>query len=436
MNDKGTRRVVRTEEWEPIPLFGPGALLSLSEAMELLEKWQFSTGTNPEQYFEFTPRRLTPKNWSGVVSGRTVQLEVRPVGGGKLSPEDSAILDWNLGLMLDAAVAGRPFVFPDAELAGGGQRFHALIAGFVEQLSAARKRQVIRRYKTNRASTPNVCGRMAFPAQLLEAMRRPGYFASEWVSLDEDTPENRFLKAVLALARPLVGGQLRARLEAQLVGLEQVSVVADPRHDWARIRFDRLPPFYEAVLRLGKAILDGEALGLFSGHRKGSSEIVFTSRAFEMFIGAALERTARKMGYQAKLKESAFLGIWTKGPQAGNHGIEMIPDVQLVSIDRRRRSAVLDTKWKRLRPDSANAGILPSDAYQIVTYAARFGHDCAVLLYPWVGKVSPETSGVRSLALRGSRLPLTVYIATIPMLDPGFKNLESTLTSLITEVTS
>lgn len=436
MNDRETRRVVRTEEWDPVPLSGPGALLSLSEATELLEKWQFSTGTDPEQYFEFTPRRLTPKNWSGVVSGNTVQLEVRPVGAGSLSSDDSAVLDWNLGLMLDAAVTGRPFVFPDAELAGGGQRFHALIAGFIEQLSAARRRQVIRHYKTTRALTPNVCGRMAFPAQLLESIRRPGYFASEWVSLDENTPENRFLKAVLAFARPLTGGQLRARLEAQLVGFEQVSVPSDPRHEWARIRFDRLPPFYAAVLRLGKAILDGEALGLFSGRREGSSEIVFTARAFETFIGAALESAARKMGYQAKLKENAYLGTWARGPSAGSRGIEMIPDVQLVPIEAGRRSVVIDTKWKRLRPSSVNAGIVSSDAYQIVSYAARFGHDRAVLLYPWVGSVSPETSGMRSLALQSSRLPLTIYVATVLLLDPGFGKLESTLTSLIAEATS
>jgi 5-methylcytosine-specific restriction enzyme subunit McrC len=436
VNEKTPRRIVQTEEWGPIPLSGSGALLSLSEASELLDKWQFSTGTEPEQYFELTPQHLTPKNWSGVISGRSIQLEVRPVGGANLSAADSAILDWNLGVMLEAAVTRRPFIFPDAELAGGGQRFHALIASFIEQLGDARRRQLIRRYRTTRAVTPNVCGRMIFPAQLLESIRRPGYFASEWVSLDEDTPENRFLKSVLVFSRPLTGGQLRARLEAQLVGLDRVGVPSDPRHEWERIRFDRLPSFYVAVLRLGKAILDGEAIGLFAGRYDSTSEIVFTARAFEHFVSTALEAAAHKIGYRAKVKENGYVGFWATGPNAGSRGVEMIPDVQLVPVEPGPPSIVIDTKWKRLRPDSNNVGINPSDVYQVVAYAARFGHHRAILLYPWVGTVSPATSGTRALPLDNSHFPLTIYIATVPMLDPGFGKLETGLTSLIVEATA
>jgi 5-methylcytosine-specific restriction endonuclease McrBC regulatory subunit McrC len=194
-----------------------------------------------------------------------------------------------------------------------------------------------------------------------------------------------------------------------------------------------LPSFYAAVLRLGKAILDGEATGLFSGGHESSSEIVFTALAFEQFVAAVLESTAHKIGYQAKLKENGYLGTWVTGPNAGSSGIELIPDVQLIPLDPGLPSIVIDTKLKRLRPGAANAGVNPSDAQQIVTYAARFCHDRAILLYPWVGLISPTTSGTRSLLLQDSRFPLTIYIATVPMLDPGFGKLEAILTSMIAE---
>jgi 5-methylcytosine-specific restriction enzyme subunit McrC len=423
-------RVVQTEEWQPVVLSGPAALMSNSEAMELLEKWRISTGTDPQQYFEFGPQRLTPKNWSGVVSSKSVQLEVRPMGGLSLSSTDSKILDQNLSIMLQAVIGGSRFVFPDAELSGGGQRLHVFIATFLEQLAVARRRHVIRRYKTTTAVTPSVRGRMRFPGQLIESIRRPGYFSSEWVSLDENTPENRFLKAVMLFVRPLTGGELRARLEAQLVSFDQVTASADPKHDWAQIRRDRLPTAYLPVLRLGKAILDGEAAGLFSGHYEGSSEIVFTSGAFEAFLGAALARAAAETGYHAKIKAGGYLGSWATGPHVGAEAVEMIPDVQLIPMHNGLRSIVVDTKWKRLKPSSPNAGVNPGDVYQIVAYATRFGHERAVLLYPWVGAESPQTSVSRALTVN-SAVPLVIYVATIPMIDPGFSKLGSIITALI-----
>lgn len=426
------RRVVRAEEWQSLRI-GPDGDVSLGDARDLMERWRTDTGTDPEGYFNLTSRSLTPKNWSGVLPAGDMQLEVRPMGAGTLTDEENAVLDLNVGIMLEAAVSGRGFEFTDAELSGQGKHVNALIAGFIRMVGTARKRHILRQYKVNRETTRAVVGRTVFPAQLVQEIRRPGHFVSEWVSLDEDTAENRFLKAVLTIVRPMTSGQLRAKLEAQLITFDGVRSGSDARHEWRRIRFDRLSPSYKSVLNLGKAILDGEAPGLFSGGHRGVSEIVFTARAFEYYIGKAIEAVAPKAGYAAILQDNAHLGRWLSGPRTGQTGFEIFPDVQLYPDAAGAKSVVLDTKWKRLRPGGETAGISVSDLYQVVSYSLRFGHARAVLLYPWVGSGAVKTTVV---SIEGPASNIEVVIAAVPMLDRGFANLENTILQLIGEATA
>ena len=43
---------------------------------------------------------------------------------------------------------------------------------------------------------------------------------------------------------------------------------------------------------------------------------------------------------------------------------------------------VVDAKWKRVRPESDDWGIAPSDVYQILAYAIRYECTCVELAYP------------------------------------------------------
>lgn len=354
------------------------------------------------------------------------------MGASKLTAEQNGILDRNMGVMLEAAVSDRGFVFPDADLSSEGQEVHALVAGFIALVGKTRQRQILRQYKVNRETTRAVVGRTVFPAQLVQEIRRPSHFVSEWVSLDQDTAENRFLKAVLTIVRPMTSGQLRARLEAQMITFDGVRT-SDARQEWRRIRFDRLSGDYKALMKLGKAILDGEAPGLFSGGHRGMSEITFTARAFEYYIGKAIEAIVPKAGYAAVLQDGSQLGRWLSGPRAGLGGFDIFPDVQLFPNTLGSKSVVLDTKWKRLRPGGETFGVNVADLYQVVSYAIRFGHARAVLLYPWIGVDPVETT---TLAVSGPHAAVEVVVATVPMIDRGFGKLEDTVLELLEVATS
>lgn len=422
----GTRRRVTVEEWEKIPLGGRSSVLSFSDVRSIFETWRAQTDTDPEGYFTLSERSLRAKNWSGTLPTKDILLEVVPKGSKHLISEQKDTLDRNIGTMMQAALAGRVFSFTDAELSDTGDRYEALINSFVNAVSQARGTSLLRRYTTNRATTAKVIGRNVFPAQILESLRRPGYFVSEWVSLDEDIAENRFLNGVLKYVRPHSAGQLRARLDRQLVGFEKVSSPAEPMREWAKIRFDRVPEIYRTALHLGRAILERRAPGIFAGTQNGTSEIVFTAKAFEAFTANIFKDLAPALGFKAIVQGNYDLGAWS----SGNSGFEIKPDIELLP-NSYGESILLDTKWKRLNPYAENYGIRPEDVYQMIAYAARLGHSKAILLYPWVGGPRPSK---KVFKVKSGSLIFEISIATIDLLDRDFKRLQFDLAQLIHDI--
>lgn len=423
-----TKRRVVVEEWEKIPLTGKSGQLSFADVHEIFETWRTQTDTDPEGYFVLSERFLSAKNWSGVLPTRDVQLEVVPRGAKNLDTAQRDALDRNVGLMMQAALSGRYFSFDDAELSDTGDRYEALVASFVDAVSRARASSVMRRYSTNRATTSKVIGRNVFPAQILESLRRPGYFVSEWVSLDEDIAENRFLLGVLRHIRPHSAGRLRARLDQQLVGLHSVTSPADPMRELSKIRFDRIPNVYRTAVELGQAILERRAPGIFAGTQSGSSEIVFTARAFEAFIAQIFNDLGPSLGFRTLVQGGYELGAWSSGKRA----FEINPDIELIPTSG-RCSILIDTKWKRLSPYAENCGVKPEDVYQMIAYSMRLGHSKAVLLYPWIGPGRPNQ---QIFQIHSGYLPLEISIVTIDLLEPNFQGARPYLTRLINELSS
>ena len=204
-----------------------------------------------------------PKNWTGVAPGEDVQLEVSPIGSSSLGQQERVTLDRNISLMLQASLTGGSIELAEGDITHAGERMQALLFAFCRLLAKARRRQVIRKYTPARMATRCSRGRTVFPAQVFESIRRPGYFVSKWVALDEDTPENRFIKIVLARFRPRVSGPLRYKVDEQLCDFDNVSLVSSPDSEWRRIRFDRPPREYKELLRLGKSLLDGRVPASF-----------------------------------------------------------------------------------------------------------------------------------------------------------------------------
>jgi 5-methylcytosine-specific restriction endonuclease McrBC regulatory subunit McrC len=127
------------------------------------------------------------------------------------------------------------------------------------------------------------------------------------------------------------------------------------------------------------------------------------------------------------------LGKWGSGAHSGKQAFELIPDMQLYRDGTQPVSCVIDTKWKRLVPTSAQYGISLDDVYQVVTYAARFGHSHAILAYPWIGNGNPLGSGEHfiSMPLAASSGQVNVVAMFFPMLEERFASWENRVASLL-----
>jgi 5-methylcytosine-specific restriction enzyme subunit McrC len=102
-------------------------------------------------------------------------------------------------------------------------------------------------------------------------------------------------------------------------------------------------------------------------------------RLFEAFLGAKL-RQAWQGAPDCRFQ------IILQGPQKSlaqsdaGPAFRLRPDITV--LDDGRAVRIFDAKWKRLNPKARSSGLAPSDVYQLVTYASRYGCERVVLVYP------------------------------------------------------
>jgi len=307
-----------------------------------------------------------------------------------------------------------------------GNRYDAVLSVFCEELKLARRRQVLRRYRSASGSYHSPKGRISFPGQCYESLRNPGRILSQWVELTEDIPENRVFKAVLLRYRPRCSAIIRARIDQSLSELDAVTP-SEHHLEWPRIRADKLPDIYHSLLAQSRALLADEGVGVFSGEKLANSEIIFTSRLFEHFMAKEIGEIAAGMGLKAKAQER---GNFICEKENGQLSFEIIPDLRIV--DKHGGTfCIVDTKWKFLRDDVNDLGVLRDDIYQILIYALK--HQCrdVVILYPDVS----ESSGVlgyyekRKACFGG--FDCNIHIAKVPLLAPTMLASRSYLKQLL-----
>lgn len=423
------KRLLQCEEWSKLRIGRGFELESLEELASILAAWRQNTGEEPDAYFDILPGALVPKFWTGTLESGTLVLEVVPIGANQLRPEERSRLDNSLSAMLTTALSAQSITAGLASLSADGNRYEALLEVFCDELQLARRRQVIRRYVSTTDSLPSPRGRISFPSQCYESIRRPGRFASEWVSLTEDVPENRIFKEVLLRYRPRCSARMRGRVDLCLSEFDSVDASRDHRLEWARIRTDRLPPIYHSLLRQSKALLDEEGVGVFVGEKLATAEIVFTSRLFEQFVAKELSRISPTSGLISKAQGR---GTFACTHSDGNGVFELIPDVRLIGGGG-KTILIIDTKWKFLDMRKRHLGISREDIYQVLAYGSRFNCTDVVLLYPDVTSETGDTGYHQKFDSNLGGRNYSVHVVKIPMLAPSLISAREILRKLLSE---
>ncbi|MGC3091672.1 5-methylcytosine-specific restriction enzyme subunit McrC [Pseudomonas aeruginosa] len=421
------KRLLRCEEWSKLRMGDGLDLGSLEELKSILFAWKQSTGEEPDGYFDISPEALVPKFWTGTLETATLVLEVVPIGANLLDVEKRSRLDNSLSTMLASAMSSQSTTARQTLLSTDGARHEALLEIFCENLQLARRRQVIRRYASISGSLPSPRGRISFPEQCYESIRRPGRFASTWLELSEDVPENRIFKEVLLRYRPRCSARIRGRVDLCLSELNSVDATRDHRLEWAKVRSDRLPPIYHSLLQQSRALLNDEGVGVFAGDRLATAEIIFTSRLFEYFVAKEISWISSASNLISRTQDR---GTFACTHDDGKGVFELIPDIRLIGRDG-KTALIIDTKWKSLDMQKRNLGISRDDVYQILTYGSRFSCNNLVLLYPDVTEKTGDIGYYQKFESILSGQNYSIHIVAIPMLAPSLTVVSNFLDKLL-----
>jgi len=408
------KRLLKCEEWSRLRVGRGLELETLDEVTTILSAWKRNTRVDPSGYFDIRSDALVPKFWSGTLDTPKLTLEVSPIGSTALGDTMRQRLDLSISTMLATATSSQSMSAGLASLSGDGSRHDALLDVFCDDFHLARRRQVLRRYISIRASVPSPKGRIAFPSQCYESIRRPGRFSSEWVTLTEDIPENKIFKEVFLRYRARCSANIRGKIDSCLSELDAVNSTSDHRLEWTRIRTDRLPSIYHSLLKQSRSLLEGEGVGIFAGEKLATAEIVFTSRLFEKFVAKELAWVSPSAGLRVRPQER---GVFLCTRDDGGHLFEIVPDIRLTDTVGTTRF-ILDTKWKCLNHGKRNLGISRQDIYQVLVYAAK--HECTdvILLYPDVSLATGEIGYYEKLTMHLAGCDYSIHVGKLPLLAP------------------
>jgi 5-methylcytosine-specific restriction enzyme subunit McrC len=410
------KRILR-EERQAIRVAGDGEDgLTAHQLKRLIATWRATTGRDPARAFEYGPGLVKPTNWVGSIAASDVLVEVVPRGALGLSQADRDRLDQNLGEMLHLGLSHKSLDLGTGEVNPHGSRFERAVEALCDHVRHARRIRVLRRYQVREEISRSSRGQLRFPAQAVISMQRPGFAACRWVELSEDTVENRFLKAALALSQRRVRGSLRRRVEETLLALGTVPESACPALEYERIELARLPPEYAGAIELAKSILEGSGTGIFVGTLASRSEVLFLPALFQSFVGYLVQQFARERGLTSNIElRGRRLSRWHTGPFAGKSLVELIPDAELSTVASSQPQVVIDAKWKVIRPDVPSLGIGADDIHQMLAYAVRFDCTHSVLVYPWLGK-RPPFAQPPVMEVGPARATAKIAILCVPLL--------------------
>lgn len=272
----------------------------------------------------------------------------------------------------------------------GQQRMHLLdhfILDFCARVNTALRGGAIVRYQEHTENLSALRARL----RLTEHLRKNAFDRSHlFCSFDErtiDNPHNRALRAVLSkLLSQTISAHAKATVAALLHRFDDVAHVPVSPRDIDQLPFDRMIRRWGPVFDRAKWLLQGLFPDVRIGDVSGTCLLFNMERLFEAFIGRRLRRAWHRTSvgrFRVELQgPQESLARSVSGP-----AFALRPDITIVEGGLVVR--ILDTKWKKLDSQKPNAGVSQADAYQLATYASRYGCDHVGLIYPASRLCSP-----------------------------------------------
>ena len=191
--------------------------------------------------------------------------------------------------------------------------------------------------------------------------------------------ENELIKTTLLKLLKLTQSTKNDKeIRQLLLSFELVDVSTNIDKDFARVSLGRDTKDYEKLIAWSDVFLRNKSFTTFSGSKKGSALLFPMEQVFEAFVAKWVKRifTEESDGeYRVSVQDRGYYLF--DNPQK----FRLRPDI--VVRKNGEPILILDTKWKRLKPDpNMNYGISQADMYQMYAYSKKYHTSDIWLLYP------------------------------------------------------
>ena len=264
------------------------------------------------------------------------------------------------------------------------QRVHLLdqfIEEFCSMVETALTQGPISQYVEQEENMGALRGRLALTQHLRSNLVDRSHLYCRFDERTIDNAYNRALKFVLhRLRTAAISSKAKGTVETLIHRFDQVLDAQITAQDVGALRFDRLNRRWQSIFERAGWFLRGLFPDVRAGRSEGTGLLFNMEHLFERFVGLRVRQAweHRASGrYQVRLQapqehlaptESAFL---------------LKPDITVISDG--VPLMIMDTKWKDIGGGSPWSAIESGDAYQMTTYAMRYGCSTVTLIYPSMG---------------------------------------------------
>ena len=356
-------------EWDHLPIGEGGVSEPIARRLSLLSERACRQLRVPQPVLARTTRpSLQAGQVVGVIAVPGASVEILP----KIERPDGAArkaLVHMLSVAYGLPVADNEFT----RLATQEETLLEFLVGvFADRLLTAVRRGLPHRYRLRQDDLPLLRGKLDIPRQIARQLVRPDLLACSFDDLSVDTPLNRVLKAAVVRLGSITRRAANARRLAELAArLEFVGESHDPLRE--PVALDRTNIAFHRLYAWSRLFLSGQWQSTTTGANAGVALLFPMNDLFEMFVGRVMQ-SALAPG-STRLQPTGRYAL--TGRDRDQSEFALRPDI-VVDND-----IVIDTKWKRLKPEDRVVGVEPSDVYQMLAYAHAYDARRVVLLYPW-----------------------------------------------------
>lgn len=265
------------------------------------------------------------------------------------------------------------------------QRVHLLdqfIIEFCRRVESALTQGAIAQYVRQEDSLPAIRGRVDVIWHLRSSTVDRSRIHCAFDERTIDNEHNRALKFVLhKLRMAATSAQTKGLVAALTHRFDQVADTPTTPKAIESLRFDRLNNRWQVIFERAAWLLRGIFPDVRAGTTEGPGLLFNMERLFERFVGARLRQTWEHAGF-------GDYEVQLQAPQKylapAERAFLLKPDVTILSGGEPIR--ILDTKWKDLTDGEPLGAVSSEDAYQMATYAMRYGCPTITLIYPSMGR--------------------------------------------------